>query len=70
MDERTTIFLLALAVITGAFALWQGSRKRPFGQVALFPWTGLLFTAIVGALFLLVHLLALAGLQVGQLPIP
>ena len=68
MDQATTIFLLALAALIGAFALWQSSRKRPFGTVALFPWTGMLFTVIVSALFLVVHLLALAGFRLDQTP--
>lgn len=66
MDQPTTVFLLAFATMTGGLALWQSSRQRPFGSVALFPWTGLLFTALVAALVLTVHLMALAGLQIGR----
>lgn len=68
MDRNTTIFLLASAVTIGALAFWQDSRRRPLGQVTLVPWTGLLFTAVVLALFLTIHLLALFGLRAGSSP--
>lgn len=66
MDQPTTLFLLALTAAMGGVALWQSSRSRPFGTVALFPWTGLLFTTLVAALVLVVHLLALAGLHISR----
>lgn len=66
MDQPTTLFLLTFAAAMGGLALWQSSRTRPFGTVALFPWTGLLFTALVAALVLVVHLMALAGLHISR----
>lgn len=68
MDEPTTITLIAVSTATGALALWQARRKRPFGTVSLFPWNGLLFVALVAALVLSVHLLALLGHHVPPPP--
>jgi hypothetical protein len=63
LDRDTTLALLAAAAALALLARWgDGRRKRvPHGALALLPWHGLMFVALVGMLFMLVHLLSLLG---------
>lgn len=61
-----TLTALAVAAFIAVIALWQARRARPFGSVALVPWNGLLFVALVALIVLTVHWLALRGFHVAR----
>jgi hypothetical protein len=67
LDRETTLALLAAAAVLALLARWGDGRRKhaPHGALALLPWHGLMFVALVGMLFMLVHLLTLLGRHPG-----
>lgn len=65
MDRDTTIALLIVSAVLGALAFWGDARRRrdPHGRLALLPWHGMMFVALVGVLFMGVHLLSFYGVK-------
>lgn len=65
LDRETTIALFAAAVMLMLLARWGDTRRRrtPHGGLALMPWHALMFVALVGMLFLGVHLLSFFGVR-------
>ena len=59
MDLETTAPLFAAATLIFLWALWGVRRKRPFGEVSLVPWHGILLVAILSMAMLGAHLLSL-----------
>lgn len=60
VDRDTTALLFAIAAGLAGLARWGDARRRrdPHGALALLPWHALMFVALVGMLFLGVHLLS------------
>ncbi|WP_166430643.1 hypothetical protein [Polymorphobacter arshaanensis] len=65
MDRDTTITLFAVAIVLMLLARWGDARRRraPHGTLALLPWHAMMFVALVGMLFLGVHLLSFFGVR-------
>ena len=62
-----TLRLMLLAAAVGGIAMWRVRIKRPFGQVRLMPWNGILFASLLALLVLAAHMLSLVtGSPVGQ----
>jgi hypothetical protein len=63
LDRDTTLALFAVAAGLALLARWGDARRRrlPHGTLALLPWHALMFLALVGMLFLGVHLLSFMG---------
>jgi uncharacterized membrane protein len=59
MDLETTAILFAAAAALLLWALWGVRRKRPFGEVSLMPWHGMLLIGIIACAMLGAHLLSL-----------
>jgi len=65
VDRDTTIVLLVISLLLGLLAFWGDGRRRraPHGGLALLPWHGMMFVALVGVLFMGVHLLGFYGIK-------
>ena len=63
LDRATTLVIFGIAAALALVARWGDSRRRrdPHGALALLPWHALMFVALVGMLFMGVHLLTLLG---------
>lgn len=68
MDLETTAALFAAAAALLLWSLWGVRRKRPFGEVSLMPWHGMMLVAILAVAVFGAHLLSL--LTGAHLPMP
>ena len=66
MDITTTIVAFAVAAALFAFASWRASRPADPLKPRLLPWRALIIVIGAIALFMLVHLVNLAGFATGQ----
>ena len=62
LDTTTSLYALAAALLAAGVALLghYARRRQPLAGHALFPWTGLLFVALIVAAALAAHLLGVA----------
>jgi hypothetical protein len=62
-----TLTLINLAAGAGGFALcsWRAQLPTQFGKVRLIPWTFLSLACAVWAIFMLVHVVNLLGIETG-----
>ena len=70
MDWSATLVILALSLGGFGFSSWRASRPAEFGKVRLIPWTALSLICGVIALFMLVHVVNLAGIKTGNSSAP
>jgi hypothetical protein len=49
-----------------AFSSWRAARPAVFGKVRMIPWTPLSLICALIAIFMLVHLVNLAGFTTGR----
>jgi multisubunit Na+/H+ antiporter MnhB subunit len=66
LDLTTTLIVFGTSVILFAVASWRAKQPAQFGKVRMVPWTTLIIVFAVIAIFMLVHLVNLAGFKTGQ----
>jgi hypothetical protein len=66
MEFATTLAAFAVAALLFAFASWRAARPADPLKPRLLPWRSLIIVIGAVALFILVHLLNLAGFATGQ----
>jgi hypothetical protein len=66
VDLTTTLILFGLSVVLFALASWRANQPVQFGKVRMIPWTTLIIVFAVIAIFMLVHLVNLAGFKTGR----
>ncbi|NJR20616.1 MAG: hypothetical protein HC777_03660 [Hyphomonadaceae bacterium] len=57
--------IFAASVCLFAFASWKAAKPTQFGKVRMVPWTSLILVFAMIAIFMLVHLVNLAGFETG-----
>ncbi len=65
MGLTLTLILLAAALALAVFARYQSGRPKEMGQVKWIPWTTIMILSGVVALFMIVHVLTLLGVETG-----
>jgi hypothetical protein len=66
MDFKLTASLVAAAIAAAIFSGWRGAKPfDPHKGPRLIPWRPLMVAFATAALFLLVHLVNLAGVSTG-----
>jgi hypothetical protein len=70
VDWSATLVTLAISLGGFGFCSWRASRPAEFGKVRLIPWTTLSLMFGVIALFMLVHVVNLAGIKTGNSSAP
>ncbi|WP_122466499.1 MULTISPECIES: hypothetical protein [Brevundimonas] len=66
MSLTATLIALALVACLGLFSAWRGARPLDVHRgPRMMPWRFLMLLSVVAAIFLLVHLLNLAGATTG-----
>jgi hypothetical protein len=66
VDWTTTLIVFGLSVVMFAFSSWRAARPAVFGKVRMIPWTPLSLVCALIAIFMLVHLVNLAGFTTGR----
>jgi hypothetical protein len=66
VDLTTTLILFCGSLGMFGFASWRANRPVAFGKVRMIPWTTLIIVFAVIAIFMLVHLVNLAGFKTGR----
>jgi hypothetical protein len=66
LDLATTSILFGLSLAMFALSSWRANRPVEFGKVRMIPWTTLIVVFAVVAIFMLVHLVNLMGIQTGH----
>ena len=62
MNSAWTLAGLAASLLIMGLAIFSLRRKRPFGQLRLIPWEGILFVAIVAFILFARHMLDVMGI--------
>jgi hypothetical protein len=66
MDWTSTFIILGLSAGLFVLSSWRAARPTEFGKVRMIPWTSLILVSGMIAIFMLVHLVNLAGIQTGR----
>ncbi|MBT9473754.1 MAG: hypothetical protein V4514_20595 [Pseudomonadota bacterium] len=67
MTLNVTLALAAALIAVAAFAGWRGSKPPNFANgPRLMPWRFIMVTAAAFAMFLVVHVVNLLGVQTGR----